>query len=123
MVNLRRESFQIFILEVIYINKSEELLKLVAENPDLPVVPLVDYEVVGDGYGYWMGSFGRSEVGEYALFDDSYFTDREELEERYADYVADDYPEMSDEDFFAMVKEKTKNWWTKAILVYVETPE
>lgn len=108
---------------MIYINKSEELLKLVAENPDLPVVPLVDYEVVGDSYWYWMGSFGRSEVGEYALFDDRYFTDREELEERYADYVADDYPDMSDEEFFAMVKEKTKDWWTKAILIYIETPD
>lgn len=105
------------------INKSKELLKLVAENPELPIVPLVDYEVIGDSYGYWMGSFGRSEVGEYALFDDRYFTDREELEERYADYVADDYPEMSDEDFFAMVKEKTKDWWIKAILVYIETPD
>ena len=109
---------------MIYINKSEELLKLVAENPDLPVVPMVDSEVCGgDEYGYWLGEFGRSEVGEYALFDDRYFTDREELEERYADYVADDYPEMSDEDFFAMVKEKTKDWWIKAILVYIETPD
>lgn len=108
---------------MIYINKSEELLKLVAENPNLTIVPLVNYEVVGDGYGYWMGSFGHSEVGEYALFDDRYFTDREELEERYADYVADDYPDMGDEEFFAMVKEKTKDWWTKAILIYIETPD
>lgn len=108
---------------MIYINKSEELLKLVAENPDLPVVPLVDYEVVGDDSGCWIGSFGHSEVGEYALFGDRYFTDRDDLEEVYADYVADDYPDMSDEEFFAMVKEKTKDWWTKAILVYIETPE
>ncbi len=93
------------------------------ENPDLPIIPLVDYEVVGDDYGYWMGSFGRSEVGEYALFSDRYFTDRDELEDRYADYIADDYPDMSDEDFFAMVKEKTKDWWTEAILVYIGTPD
>ena len=44
---------------MIYINKSEELLKLVAENPDLPVVPMVDSEVCGgDEYGYWLGEFG-----------------------------------------------------------------
>lgn len=34
-----------------------------------------------------------------------------------------EYHEMSDEDFFAMVKEKTKDWWIKAILVYIETPD
>lgn len=108
---------------MIYINKSKELLKLVAENPELPVVPMVDSDIVCDDGGYWLGSFGCSEVGEYALFDDRYFTDREELEERYADYICDDYPDMSDEEFFAMVKEKTKDWWIKAILVYIETPD
>lgn len=105
-------------------NKSKELLKLIAENPDLPVVPMVDSEVYGgEEYGYWLGSFGRSEVGEYALFDDRYFTDRDDLEEVYADYIADDYLDMSDDEFFAMVKEKTKDWWTKAILVYIGTPD
>ena len=108
---------------MIYINKSEELLKLVAENPDLPVVPLVDSDVVGDDSGYWIGSFGRSEVGEYALYGERYYTDRDDLEEMYADYIADDYPDMNDEDFFAMVKDKTKDWWTKAILVYIGTPD
>ena len=35
--------------------KTEELLKLIKENPDLPVVPMVNDEVVGDdSYRYWL---------------------------------------------------------------------
>lgn len=36
--------------------KAEKLLKLVAENPELPVLPMVDYEVVGDDWGCWAGN-------------------------------------------------------------------
>lgn len=37
----------------------KDLLELVKENPDLPVVPMVDSEVVADDYGYWMGRWGH----------------------------------------------------------------
>ena len=105
-------------------NKSAELLKLVAANPELPIVPMVHYEIVGDdSYCYWLGSFGRCEVGEYALYKDRFYTDREELEETYGSDIANDHFDMSDEDFFNMVKEQTKDWWTKAIIVYIDTPD
>ena len=45
--------------------KTEELLKLIKENPDLPIVPMVDGEVVQDGFGYWLGAWGHSEVTAY----------------------------------------------------------
>jgi hypothetical protein len=31
---------------------TQKLLQLATENPDLPIVPMVDYDVVGDGYGF-----------------------------------------------------------------------
>ena len=38
----------------------EELFRLMKEHPDLPVVPMVDSEIVADDcYTYWMGSWGR----------------------------------------------------------------
>lgn len=64
---------------------TKEFLKLVAENPDLPIVPMVYYDVVGDGCGRWMGAFGRAYVGEYALYGDRYYDDRDEFKERYYD--------------------------------------
>ena len=46
--------------------KSEELFKLMKENPELPVIPMVCEEVVSDDCSsYWMGSWGHSEVTEY----------------------------------------------------------
>ena len=34
----------------------EELFRLMRENPELPVVPMVDGEIAFDECGYWMGS-------------------------------------------------------------------
>lgn len=42
-----------------------EIIKLIEENPDLPVVPMVDSEVVADDGGYWLGKWGRCEITEY----------------------------------------------------------
>ena len=36
----------------------EELFRLMRENPDLPVVPMVDGEICGDDSGYWCGGMG-----------------------------------------------------------------
>lgn len=33
----------------------KELIKLMQENPELEVVPLVDAQVIGDAYGLWEG--------------------------------------------------------------------
>lgn len=63
--------------------QTQLLLNLIKENPDLPVVPMVDYDVVGDGYGRWLGSFGNCYVGEYTDYDERFYDDREEFEERY----------------------------------------
>ena len=47
---------------------TEKFLKLVKENPDLPIVPMVDEEVVADDCStYWMGEWGYSEVTEYYI--------------------------------------------------------
>ena len=40
----------------------EEFIKLMQENPDIPVVPTVD-----DDCGRWMGSFGSAQVDEYLI--------------------------------------------------------
>lgn len=47
-------------------DNSKELLELIAKYPDLPVIPLVDDEVVGDdSCGWWLGRWGRCEVTKY----------------------------------------------------------
>ena len=63
--------------------RNQELLKLVSENPDLPIIAMVDCDVVGEDNGRWLGYFSHVELGEYAIYDDRYFDDREEFKERY----------------------------------------
>lgn len=75
--------------------KSETLLKLIKKNPTLPIVPMVDYEVVAEDCGRWMGEFGHAYIGEYALFKERFYEDRDEFKEDY--YCA--YDEELDEKF------------------------
>lgn len=39
----------------------EELFRLMQENPDLPVVPMVDGEIVADDCGHWRGTLAASQ--------------------------------------------------------------
>lgn len=59
----------------------EQLLNLVAQNPALPIVPMVEGEVCGDEYGRYVGEFGDCRIGEYALMDDMVYFDKEHFVE------------------------------------------
>lgn len=107
--------------------KYGELLRLIAENPYLPVVPMVNSEVVADdGYAYWFGSFSSSTVDEYVCVNERFYTrdNQDEIEDDFSDYLCDDYPDMPDEEFYKMIHEKVEALpWTKAIIVYIDLPE
>ena len=45
----------------------ETLLRLVQENPDLPVVPMVEGSIAWDDSGYFMAAFGAAEVDVHRL--------------------------------------------------------
>lgn len=46
----------------------EKLFQLMRENPELPVVAMVDSEIVADdGYNRWLGVWGCSYIGEYLV--------------------------------------------------------
>ena len=64
----------------------KELVKLIQENPDLPVISMVDQEAVSDEWGYTVASFGRAYLEEYALYNDRYYDDRESFKEAYYEY-------------------------------------
>lgn len=126
--------------------KSEAFLKLIKKNPTLPIVPMVDSDIVCDGDGWWMGAWGNAYVGEYACYDDRFFEDREDFKEKYYDNNCDELCEMFDyEPFMTASKGYTKEQFEankenekrleehldkiaeehfiKAIIVYIELPE
>lgn len=106
--------------------KSDELKKLIEENPDLPIVVLAGEEANGGDYN-WMFcsniSFGLDEIldCEYYDYGDYVFTDRDRLEEVIADRLADEYPEMENSEFEHAVAKKLKEldpFWKKVIAIY-----
>lgn len=102
-----------------------QLLELMNENPHLPVVPMVQSEIVCDDcFAYWMGSWGDARVDLYLLTDHRilFKGDDDPYEElrriRFMD--PDKLDCMTDEEIDAAYDALP---WKKAIIVYIETPE
>lgn len=105
---------------------SDELKKLIAENPDLPIVVLAGEEA-NDGYWGWTYcssiSFDIGEILDCDFYDsdDSVFTDRDRFEEKIADDIYDENEEASDEYCEELIKrelEKYEPYWKKVIAIY-----
>lgn len=61
-------------------NSAKELVRLITENPELPVVPMVDSDIVDDDCcGRYKGSFGKCSVGEYAVYRERIYFDKEDF--------------------------------------------
>ena len=106
-----------------------EIIKLIEENPDLPVVPMVDCEVLGDNsYQYWLGKWGRCRITEYYLGEERvHLKDVDDEEDVLSDmagckYCRDpqgrDIYDLTDEEWDALYKSIP---WTKCIVVYITT--
>ena len=109
-------------------NNLSELLILIAEHPELPVIPMVYSDVCEeDNNRYWLGDWGLASVDSYLSVDgDIYFyDDYDDLIEKWVDAYCDDeeYAELSEEKLWEMGERAIKKLpWKKAIIVYIETP-
>ena len=69
----------------------QKLITLAADHPELPIIAMVDGEVVGDdSYSRWVGYFGSVGLGEFVLYNDRFIDDREEFKEQFYDYNDDE---------------------------------
>ena len=110
-----------------FVKYTEELRKLITENPDLPIAVIVDPEVCGDDSMWWYAPDVRFDIGEILnceqdVNDEKVFTDRIDFEETLADIMADDshYAVLNDDDFQKAVDEKLEEYepyWTKVIQI------
>jgi len=111
-------------------SKIEELLKLMQENPDLPIIPMVASEIVAeDSCSYWIGSWGRCELTEYYIGREyAHFKD-EDVEDVLRDMAGCKYGETKDGKDIWDLSEKEQDElfaslpWVKAIVVYIESPD
>jgi hypothetical protein len=112
---------------------TEELLRLVRDNPDLRIIPMVDTEVVyDDSYSSWAGAWG------YAYIDDLYVDELngsmklrsmcfdELVESTESDieieYEIESVPLPCDEEVERMATNRVNQLeWEKIIVVNIET--
>lgn len=108
---------------------SKDILKILNDNPDLPVYAYVDAELCGDCYGYWIGDLNKAVIKSYAKVKpwgwsvDTDIVYDDELGD-YEDYLYEiEYAKLSDEDAEEAVKKEINSLkFTKAIFIYVESP-
>ena len=108
-------------------NNKEELIKLIQENPNLPLVFMVSNDEVAGDYGCTvMEEFGayKSEVYKYERWGDLVFSDDvDEVIEYYCDTLADEekYEELTLEEYEQEIKkyveENIEHY--EAIVLYV----
>lgn len=99
------------------------LFELIKQNPDLPIVPMVNYEIIADDCAmYWMGSWGDARIDSYLLRDDRvwYLSDgKEEIFENLFEFPVD-LPKEQEEKFIEDAVSSLP--WIKAIMVKIELP-
>lgn len=100
------------------------LLNLVKENPDLPIVPMVESEVVaGDDYTTWLGSFGKAEIDHVWNNGERIYFMNHDYEELIQD-ILDDLPLNIDEETAeATATDAVEKYeWVKSIVVQIGLP-
>lgn len=108
--------------------QTDALKKLIADHPDLPIVVIVNSEVVADcDYTWWYAPYISFSLGEILdceqeVNDEKVYTDRDDFEEDLADILGDsgDYDETTDEEFDKIVREELKKYepyWKKVIQI------
>ena len=108
-------------------NNKEDLIKLIKESPNLPLVFMMNNDEVAGDYGYTvMEEFTayKSEVYKYERWGDLCFSDDEsEVIEYYCDYFGDEekYQDLSQEKYEKVIKNYVNQniEHYEAIVIYV----
>ena len=102
-----------------------ELLELIKKNPDLEIIPMVDYDVIGDdSYSSWAGNWGNARIDEYYNADERiYFKyyDFEDVTQQILDKLTDEEcKDLDDEQIEKLAEQKADALpWVKAIVVNI----
>lgn len=107
------------------VKDSAELRKMIAENPELPIVIMASHEAVTDEFYWTYCSAVHCEVGEVLDCECPWkegivYSDRIEFEEDLADYLSDISAKISDKEFEHLLnaqKEAYNEYWHKAIII------
>lgn len=112
-----------------FINECKELKRLIAENPDLPLMFFADDTGNDTAYSYMSCGSVTAHKGEVLdcyqdINDEKVFTSRDEFEEDLQEMLCgkDEYLKMSDEEFYEIFKKEKSKYddkWKDCIIIYV----
>lgn len=106
----------------------KELMKLIQENPELRVVPMVEYEVCGgDECAWWEGKFGTAKIDEVFSKDEYIYIKSKDQAKLIEEAIEDDFigleNDVSTADAEDYAEKKVDAYdWEKVILVHINTP-
>ena len=105
-----------------------DLLRLIEEHPDLPVIPMVGQDIVADSFGEWTAEVGEAEIRKLCIYEDAViFYDENTLKTAgllELDYDTLGIPEsMSSGEANRRLKAFIDSLdWLEVIIVHIETP-
>lgn len=103
----------------------KDLLKLINEHPDLPVIPMVGQDIVADCTGEWIANFGKAEIKKMCIYGEKVVFREEKnaiktVEALELEGLTEDRTrEESLEKLNGYLDELE---WLEAIIVHIETP-
>ena len=103
----------------------KEILKLIDEHPDLPVIPMVGQDIVADCTGEWVAHFGKAEVKKMCIYGEKVIFREEKnaiktVEALELEWLTEGRTrEESIERLNGYLDELD---WLEAIIVHIETP-
>lgn len=86
--------------------QTKELLKIIQENPDLPVVFMVDGSEIADEYEYrytFVEHYSAS-VETIWIYQDHYYDDKVDITVEVENDLIDQYEDLDDEEFDKVVE-------------------
>nr|DAO11918.1 MAG TPA: hypothetical protein [Caudoviricetes sp.] len=103
----------------------KEILKLIEEHPDLPVIPMVGQDIVADCTGEWVAHFGKAEIKKMCIYGEKVIFREEKnaiktVEALELEWLTEGRTrEESIERLNGYLDELD---WLEAIIVHIETP-
>ena len=103
----------------------KDVLKVINEHPDLPVIPMVGQDIVADCTGEWVAHFGKAEVKKMCIYGEKVIFREEKnaiktVEALELEGLTEGRArEESIEKLNGYLDELS---WLEAIIVHIETP-
>lgn len=129
-------------------NENKKFVDLVAADPELPIVAMVNGEICWDDSCYWLGAFSAASIELVGLINDRYYDDAEDFKEVYYDKYSEELCEkfnydprccvasvergehtqeqfaancLAEEELELYLDDMVKKYMRRCIVVYVDT--